>query len=695
MALRTWSAVLSFALAAISSAQSTQVLNIVKDYRANRTSFWRASGQPYDTTRLQVNYTTLSTYPSITVNRPAPSDWRDFDAFVIEVTNPNPFPVQFYLRMDDSTSANGLLNCRTGWAYIEANHRRSYAFPLRLDPSVYGMKGMPGLEGATWLSMNNSVVDISHVIRYLVYLANPAQPMNLVLGSPRLIRSAGNFNNLVDPYGQYTGAEWPGKIHSLSELIASDVAEQQDLAANPSIPGTDAYGGWSAGTNLTSTGRFRTLRQGNNWWLVDPDGWPYLSFGMNATGEGDPTIVTGREYMFTWLPDQNDPLARYYGRIWEVNPSAPQDGVTYKFRDANLDRKFGANWLQANNDRAVARLKSWGFNTLGNWSLDGLRSRRQVPYTVGAELDDLHTQYVVDPKRVAMSDPFDPAFRTSVQVALENQAAEYRGDPWCVGWFIDNEPNFVGGNEENGRYGVAYAVLRASVFNSPAKIVFLSDLQDKYQDIANLNFAWGTNFANWGVMAFPLNLTDADGPAARKVDFQNFCLKYAREYFKVMDEELHRIDDKALFLGSRFFRHTVEVRQAAAEYCDVLSFNVYAQELNTNWINYGTLNKPFMISEFHFGALDRGMFHPGLEAVLSQAERANSFRRYVRSVIDHPLFIGCHWMQYMDQPLTGRVINGENYNIGFVTGTDQPYPELVGAAREVFNEAYLRRWQRN
>jgi hypothetical protein len=31
-------------------------------------------------------------------------------------------------------------------------------------------------------------------------------------------------------------------------------------------------------------------------------------------------------------------------------------------------------------------------------------------------------------------------------------------------------------------------------------------------------------------------------------------------------------------------------------------------------------------------------------------------------VMDHPSFVGAHWFQYTDQPLTGRTLDGENYN---------------------------------
>jgi hypothetical protein len=61
-----------------------------------------------------------------------------------------------------------------------------------------------------------------------------------------------------------------------------------------------------------------------------------------------------------------------------------------------------------------------------------------------------------------------------------------------------------------------------------------------------------------------------------------------------------------------------------------------------------------IIGEFHFGALDRGMFHPGLKQERDQPHRAELYRSYVQSALAHPLIIGTHWFQYGDQSTTGR-----------------------------------------
>jgi agarase len=99
-----------------------------------------------------------------------------------------------------------------------------------------------------------------------------------------------------------------------------------------------------------------------------------------------------------------------------------------------------------------------------------------------------------------------------------------------------------------------------------------------------------------------------------------------------------------------------------------------------------------VVGEFHFGAVDRGVFDIGLIGVADQASRAKAYQNYVRSVLALPKFIGAHWFQYTDQPTTGRPSDGENGNVGFVSLTDTPYPELIHAAREVHGDMYEKRF---
>jgi hypothetical protein len=162
--------------------------------------------------------------------------------------------------------------------------------------------------------------------------------------------------------------------------------------------------------------------------------------------------------------------------------------------------------------------------------------------------------------------------------------------------------------------------------------------------------------------------------------------KYFSTVRNVLKEEL----PNHLYLGCRIAWGSDAVLRAASRYCDVVSVNVYSRQPVRD-LPEKSDDKPMLIGEFHFGALDRGMFHTGLVAARDQAERAVCYRTFVEGCLDHPRFVGTHWFQWRDQALTGRA-DGENFQIGFVSVTDAPYPELVQAAREVGAVMYSRRF---
>ena len=126
---------------------------------------------------------------------------------------------------------------------------------------------------------------------------------------------------------------------------------------------------------------------------------------------------------------------------------------------------------------------------------------------------------------------------------------------------------------------------------------------------------------------------------------------------------------------------------AAAKFCDVVSYNLYQRSVADFRFN-GNADVPLIIGEFHFGALDRGLFHTGLVPVGNQAERARAYQDYVRGALRHPQFVGCHWFQYQDEPTIGRVLDEENYQIGFIDIADTPYTETVNASRTLAETMY-------
>jgi len=274
-------------------------------------------------------------------------------------------------------------------------------------------------------------------------------------------------------------------------------------------------------------------------------------------------------------------------------------------------------------------------------------------------------------------DVFDPSFKRNLRESMANKKGKSAGDPWCIGYFSDNEMSW--GDE----YSLSIGALK-SPSEQPAKKVFIENLKAKYNSIEALNKVWGTKYESWDDLS--KSQTAPDKTKARD-DLLSFYTSIAEEYFKTVREVIKEVAPQQLYLGCRFAWVNPLAAKASAKYCDVVSYNIYRRDVRDFKFN-GEADVPLIIGEFHFGALDRGMFHTGLVPTSSQEDRAQSYFNYVKSVFEHPQFVGCHWFQYQDQPTIGRTLDGENYQIGFVDIADTPYKEIIQASRQILKIIY-------
>ena len=71
------------------------------------------------------------------------------------------------------------------------------------------------------------------------------------------------------------------------------------------------YGGWIDGPKQKGTGRFRTEKVGDKWWLIDPEGYLFFSVGACLTGHRAETSAEPKREngnFFSYLPDSKDYL---------------------------------------------------------------------------------------------------------------------------------------------------------------------------------------------------------------------------------------------------------------------------------------------------------------------------------------------------------------------------------------------------
>ena len=165
----------------------------------------------------------------------------------------------------------------------------------------------------------------------------------------------------------------------------------------------------------------------------------------------------------------------------------------------------------------------------------------------------------------------------------------------------------------------------------------------------------------------------------------------ARRYFEVTTRFIRKYDPNHLILGVRFRgeapRHVV---RASKGLTDAQSINYYPHDAKLDRELFQTLHElsggqPVIVSEYSFHALDgrsgnRNRF--GFPAqVADQKARAEGYRKMTTRLARLPYVIGADWFQWMDEPPSGRLRDGEDVNFGVVCVGDEPYEMLVDAVR--------------
>ena len=633
-----------------------------------------------DDSLFSVKAGTKAPWPGVTF-APASGSW-DLSAcrhVAITLTNRSARSLVIHARLDNPCG-DGMTNCVTGSITLGKGAAGTLVLPIQSPWQVRGIGPLIGMRG--WPGQT-SLPDPSRATQLIVFLTKQEKPCEFAIGSVRASDSvlhlpSSTFFPFIDEFGQFIHADWPGKIHAAADFQNAAKAETKDLDSHPGPAEWAKYGGWAAGPTLRASGFFRVEKHKGSWWLVDPDGHLFWSHGVDCVGFWNATPISDREKYYAALPQSNSLFAKFYGEGSWAPHGYYHDHAPYKtfdFTAANLQRKFGDGWPDAATDLAHRRLRSWGMNTIGNWSDKNICSRQRTPYVATIHFDAPVIEGS-DGYWGKFYDVFDPAFASNLATRLAQEKNSSARDPWCIGFFVHNELSW--GDD----LSLATAAL-ASPAGQQAKQVFMDDLKAKYKSIAALNEQWGSTNASWQALLDNRVIPDKKRAQA---DLAAFHAKVAETYFRIVRDGVKAIAPNHLYLGCRFAWVNDAATRAAAKYCDVVSYNRYQPSVADLHLP-DNIDMPLIIGEFHFGALDRGMFHTGLVPTEDQADRAAHYEAYVRSALANPAIVGTHWFQYHDQATTGRG-DGENYQIGFVNICDTPYPETIAAARRVGAEMY-------
>ena len=441
-----------------------------------------------------------------------------------------------------------------------------------------------------------------------------------------------SFDSLIDEFGQWNQKDWKNKTKSLDELKEYLNGELKKAEEFLKYHQDEFYG--HGEKNYKATGYFRIEKTPDNRYImITPDGKEFFGFGCDCVG---------------------------------INITGPlEDGKPHNFLEDNLRKVWGNLYYEKWCVLTKYRLIKWGINTIAAWSDIKFAKQSKIPYVF------IMHSYPTTKNCIYRDFPdvFSDEFKENAKIyakALE----EFKGDPYLIGYFMSNEPNwaFVWG------LNLGYETF-ISAKTTKSKIKLIDFLEQKYGCIASLNDDFNTNFDDFkDILNAGINTTISDIAIKELDKFSKILIK---EYIKIPAIALKEADGDHLNLGIRYAFISNDDLYEGKEYLDVFSINCYDNYCeNAVKRVFEKTQMPVMIGEFHFGALDVGLPATGIRAVTNQTERGKAINAYIENAKNTNCCVGAHYFQLNDQPYLGR-FDGENYNIGLVDICGREYTDVT------------------
>lgn len=442
--------------------------------------------------------------------------------------------------------------------------------------------------------------------------------------------SAARIWGSSEEYPRTSQAGKSGGVISTYNSRTPDTVTGFDSAA--AQPERSEYGG-RTDVQLEATGFFRVQEIDGRFWFIDPAGHPYMASALGYVCPGTSTA-------------QKTNIHNLYGSESAWGEDAA-DTLKNDFAFTAVTHLSRPDLLNAGENKLPY---AHTFSFLSGYA-------RQV----GAAAAGAGHHDFADNGTMPV---FDPAFADYCDTYAKSLAAQYKEDPYFLGYMSDNElpisllmlDNSLSLLPENGRSVFTYAVAHA----------------------------WLTA------------VTGKENPTAADITDELrslYCEFVYDRYFRVVTEAIRRYDENHLYLGCRFmypgYLRDCFIR-AAGRWCDVLTMNYYfvwepETELITRWREL--TGKPFMITEFYLKGADSGL--PNTAGAgwtgKTQTDRADFYSTYVLRLIESGSCVGWSWLQYWDNDPTSGTSDATstNANKGIYTTAFQPYTVLTDRMSQV------------
>ena len=390
----------------------------------------------------------------------------------------------------------------------------------------------------------------------------------------------------------------------------------------------DKYGG-DASATAKATGFFRTEKQGNRWWIIDPEGHHYVTAAVNSVRMG----------------------------------KSPNN-------ELSLKNKFGTpeDWL-VQTDKLI---KEAEFNCIGAWSeveliqkFNGLNPNKPMVYTTMlrflGEFSKRKRQKGAD-KENSLSLVFDPDFKTFCDEHAKKLVSASANDKNLLGHFSDNELTFTN--------DLLTKILAKTDKTAPDVVALIKWAnENKFTENA-LTKAQKEAFLGYVADIYYGEIAKA----LKKYDPNHLYIGSRLHTTAKHLEPILKACEKHLDIVSiNYYGHWQPVEKHISEWAA--------------WCN-----RPFFITEFYTKAEDSGMENKTGAGwlVKTQTERGIHYQNFCLALLKAPNCVGWHWFRYQDNDPTDLAADESNRdsNKGIVDYQYVPYPALLDKMKGLNGNKY-------
>jgi hypothetical protein len=388
-------------------------------------------------------------------------------------------------------------------------------------------------------------------------------------------------------------------------------------------------------------------------------------------------------------PSSRWSLARDSGVAWLVTPCGERFyslGVNILdggYGEREKDGKTYYSWpafaptLAAWVAETRHRLARWGFNSAGGWSLPPQELR--LPSAINLELGRN--------AKFHWFDPFAPDMAAQMAAKARELVAPYRGSPYRIGYFSDNEVGWWA-----GALFVFYSQQPATSATKRRWVALLRQHYGNDWGRFTADFAPPAGVESWAALLASRAMTHLRPGGRGIAAVREWTGLVAEHYYDLAERAIRAADPEALYFGDRLpiYYDPAAVR-AMARHVDAIATN-YNVDAGDGWVaryffdglRQLSGDKPVLVTEWFFAARENrtGNVNNGhLMTVDTQAERARGAAAATENFARIPAVIGSQWFQYYDHPKGGRP-DGEDYDFGLVDINNRPYRQLTAALVE-------------